>query len=361
MLSTDLITTRSPKNAQRHPPELEAATQAFIDGLPTGKPLYTLSPTDARAVLSSAQQAATVTLADVQLKDVTLPIGPTAETHIPVMRPVGATGVLPVVIYMHGGGWVLGDRETHDRLLRELTTGIGAAIVFVDYERSPEARYPVAIEQGYAVAKYVADNAERQRRRPRTWTASKSSRWIVEHQHFGGHRQGPHDGDALLFAARHLARIGVLAVLQPEAAEHFKHPGAGVVQVLPQQFYGAEDGVFQRRHVRVEIEALEDHADRAADGGDGAVVAPDALAVEGDAAALEGFEPVDAAQQRRFAGAARADEDHDLAGMDGDRHVVEDDVGAKTLAEVADIEQGGVSGQRQTSVRARRRRPRSGN
>ena len=69
--------------------------------------------------------------------------------------------MLPVVIYMHGGGWVLGDRETHDRLLRELTNGIGAAVVFVDYERSPEARYPVAIEQGYAVAKYVADNAEK--------------------------------------------------------------------------------------------------------------------------------------------------------------------------------------------------------
>jgi acetyl esterase len=77
------------------------------------------------------------------------------------MRPVGVTGVLPVIIYTRGGGWVLGDRQTHDRLLRELTSGIGAAVVFVDHQRSPEARYPVAIEQGYAVVKYVADNAER--------------------------------------------------------------------------------------------------------------------------------------------------------------------------------------------------------
>lgn len=144
-----------------HPPELEPATQAFIDGLPADKPIQTLSPVDARAVLSTVQKAATVTLADVQIKDVTLPVGPSGQTDIRVMRPAGATGVLPVVIYMHGGGWVLGDRETHDRLLRELTSGIGAAVVFVDYERSPEARYPSAIEQGHAVAKYVADNAER--------------------------------------------------------------------------------------------------------------------------------------------------------------------------------------------------------
>jgi acetyl esterase len=58
------------------------------------------------------------------------------------MRPVGVTGVLPVIIYMRGGGWVLGDRQTHDRLLRELTSGIGAAVVFVDHQRSPEARLP---------------------------------------------------------------------------------------------------------------------------------------------------------------------------------------------------------------------------
>ena len=100
-------------------------------------------------------------LLDVQIKDVTLPLGPTGSVNIRVVRPAGGTGVLPAIIYMHGGGWVLGDRETHDRLIRELATGANAALVFVDYERSPEARYPVAVEQGYAVARYVADNAEK--------------------------------------------------------------------------------------------------------------------------------------------------------------------------------------------------------
>lgn len=144
-----------------HAPELEGKTQAFIDGLAGGKPIQTLSPTEARAVLSGVQKASEVILADVQIKDVTLPIGPTGQTPIRVIRPQGAAGVLPVIVYMHGGGWVLGDRDTHDRLIRELAIGANAALVFVDYDRSPEARFPVAIEQGYAVAKHISDNAEK--------------------------------------------------------------------------------------------------------------------------------------------------------------------------------------------------------
>ena len=56
---------------------------------------------------------------------------------------------------MHGGGWVLGNAGTHDRLVRELAVGTGAAVVFVEYDRSPEAHYPVAIEQGYATAQWI--------------------------------------------------------------------------------------------------------------------------------------------------------------------------------------------------------------
>jgi acetyl esterase len=143
------------------PPTLEPTAKAFVEGLTGGKPIQTLSPTEARAVLSNVQKAADVKLADVQIKDVALPIGPTGTTNIRVIRPAGATGVLPVIVYMHGGGWVLGDRDTHDRLIRELAVGANAALVFVDYERSPEARFPVAIEQGYAVAKHIAANAEK--------------------------------------------------------------------------------------------------------------------------------------------------------------------------------------------------------
>src|SRR4029077_15658413 len=66
-----------------------------------------------------------------------------------------ADGTLPVILYMHGGGWVLGNAHTHDRLLRELAAGPGAAVAFVDYDRSPEAHYPVAIERGYATARWI--------------------------------------------------------------------------------------------------------------------------------------------------------------------------------------------------------------
>jgi acetyl esterase/lipase len=77
------------------------------------------------------------------------------DVRVRIVRPPDAVGTLPVILYMHGGGWVLGNAHTHDRLVRELAVGTGAAVVFVEYERSPEARYPVAIEQGYATAQWI--------------------------------------------------------------------------------------------------------------------------------------------------------------------------------------------------------------
>ena len=65
---------------------------------------------------------------------------------------------IPMPAHMHGGGWILGNAGTHDRLVRELAVGVNAAVVFVEYDRSPEARYPVAIEQGYATARWVTQH-----------------------------------------------------------------------------------------------------------------------------------------------------------------------------------------------------------
>jgi acetyl esterase len=138
-------------------PTLEIHTQQFIDGLAGAPPIYTLSPADARSVLARAQSIP-VGKPSAQIEDITLPVGPTGSVPIRVVRPVGAAGVLPVVMYFHGGGWILGDRDTHDRLVREIAVGAEAAVVFVDYDRAPEARYPVAIEQAYAATRYVADN-----------------------------------------------------------------------------------------------------------------------------------------------------------------------------------------------------------
>jgi acetyl esterase len=77
-----------------------------------------------------------------------------------MVSPAGASGKLPAVVYIHGGGWVLGDKKTHDRLIRESAVGANAIVAFIDYDRSPESRYPTATEQGHAVAKYVAEHAD---------------------------------------------------------------------------------------------------------------------------------------------------------------------------------------------------------
>jgi len=135
---------------------LEPKTQSFIDGLAGAKPIYTLPVADARAVLAGAQKSVAVKLAPASAEDRVLAVGPTGRTNVRIYRPIGAKGTLPVVIYTHGGGWVLGDKETHDRLVRELTVGANVVSVFVDYDRSPEARYPIAIEQVYATLDYVA-------------------------------------------------------------------------------------------------------------------------------------------------------------------------------------------------------------
>src|SRR5262245_43146082 len=131
----------------------EPTTQAFIDSLAGATPIYTLSPEAARNVLAGAQKSVSVTLAPARSDDRTLNVGPKGRTDIRIYRPENAKGTLPVVIYTHGGGWVLGDRETHDRLVRELTVGANAVVVFVDYDRSPENRYPVAVEESYGVLK----------------------------------------------------------------------------------------------------------------------------------------------------------------------------------------------------------------
>jgi acetyl esterase len=138
-------------------PTLELVTQQFVESLAGAPPIYSLAPADARSVLARAQSAP-VGKPSAQIEDVAFPVGPTGSVPVRIVRPAGASDVLPVVVYCHGGGWILGDRDTHDRLVREIAVGVKAAVVFVDYDRSPEARYPVAIEQAYAATCYAVDH-----------------------------------------------------------------------------------------------------------------------------------------------------------------------------------------------------------
>ena len=133
---------------------LEPAAQEFADA--TSKPpfLFEMSPADARKVLDDVQ-AMPVDKLDVEEKWVTVD-AEVGEVRVRIVKPLGSGGsVLPVILYCHGGGWVLGNWATHDRLVRELACGVDAAVVFVEYTPAPDAQYPVQIEQAYAVAQWV--------------------------------------------------------------------------------------------------------------------------------------------------------------------------------------------------------------
>jgi len=136
---------------------LEPAAQAFANAAAKNPPIYTLSYADARKALDSAQ-AGPVSVLPADVSHRTLPVGPTGSVTVEIVRPAGATGKLPVVMYVHGGGWVLGDESTHDRLVRQIANGAHAEVAFVDYTPSPEARFPIAIEQIYAAAQWVAQH-----------------------------------------------------------------------------------------------------------------------------------------------------------------------------------------------------------
>ncbi|MFF2450985.1 alpha/beta hydrolase [Isoptericola sp. NPDC058082] len=132
---------------------LEPEAQAMADATASPPYFYEMTPDDARKVLADVQSQPT-SLPDVEEEwfAVRASVG---DVRARVVRPVGSVGPLPAVLYIHGGGWVLGDAATHDRLVRDLATGAGVGIVFVEYDRSPEAHYPVAIEQAYAVARWI--------------------------------------------------------------------------------------------------------------------------------------------------------------------------------------------------------------
>ncbi|MFE5300910.1 alpha/beta hydrolase [Streptomyces sp. NPDC056632] len=137
-------------------PTLEPAAQAFADATAQPPFLYQIPVADGRKAVDDVQNGEGVTLPDVDEEWTTVQGGPTGDVRVRIVRPRGATGVLPVVLYIHGAGWVFGNAHTHDRLVRELAVGTGAAVVFPEYDLSPEARYPVAIEQNYAVAQWIA-------------------------------------------------------------------------------------------------------------------------------------------------------------------------------------------------------------
>lgn len=138
---------------------IEPATQMFLDNINSqgGTPIYELSVLEARNVLWKIQDI-NVPKLPADIEDHTISVGPKDETNIRIIKPKGNKAKLPTVMYFHGGGWILGDKNIYDRLVREISNGAQVAIVFVDYNRSPESQYPIAIEEAYAATKYISEN-----------------------------------------------------------------------------------------------------------------------------------------------------------------------------------------------------------
>ncbi|MFJ4584932.1 alpha/beta hydrolase [Streptomyces echinatus] len=137
-------------------PVLEPEAAAFAEATANPPYLFDLQPAEGRKAVDEVQSGE-VAKPETEEEWVTVQGGPTGSVRARIVRPAGADGTLPVILYIHGAGWVFGNAHTHDRLVRELAVGAEAAVVFPEYDLSPEVRYPVAIEQNFTVARWVVD------------------------------------------------------------------------------------------------------------------------------------------------------------------------------------------------------------
>jgi acetyl esterase len=149
--------------ANPHHLALEPAAQAFVEATNNPPYLFQLPPEEGRKAVDAVQDS------EIVKPDVDETWVDADGVRVRIVKPQGATGALPVILYIHGAGWVFGDAHTHDRLVRDLAIGAEAAVVFPEYDRSPEARFPTAIEQSWTAATGRSERAP-----PTGWTAPAS-------------------------------------------------------------------------------------------------------------------------------------------------------------------------------------------
>lgn len=156
-IATQTAKTIEPEND----PRLSAGTKEFLKALNSPAPpeLEKLSPVEARKVLFDAQMAVEFDYSDVDESEKTIQ-SDNCEVKLNIVRPKGIKEKLPVFIFIHGGGWVLGDYPTHRRMVRDLVVESGAAAVFVNYTPTPDAVFPRQINEIYAATKWVAENGD---------------------------------------------------------------------------------------------------------------------------------------------------------------------------------------------------------
>jgi acetyl esterase len=134
---------------------LEQSARELTESIAQGPPLSGVSLAEARRAVETAQSAP-IPMPEVDESWVTVSSA-FGDFEVRIVRPQGSTGLLPAILYLHGGGWILGSWITHDLLTRRLAVGANAAVVFVEYSRAPEAKYPVQLEQCYAAAQWITE------------------------------------------------------------------------------------------------------------------------------------------------------------------------------------------------------------
>ncbi|GAB2591143.1 alpha/beta hydrolase [Spirosoma areae] len=142
-------------------PHLSVGVRTFLKGLNSGDgpPLEKLPPAQARLGLVNAQDAVKVDVSGIDVSEKTI-TADGYEVVLNIVRPAGVEGTLPVFVFIHGGGWILGDFPTHERMVRELVVLTGYSGVFVNYTRTPDAAFPQAINEIFAATKWVAEHGD---------------------------------------------------------------------------------------------------------------------------------------------------------------------------------------------------------
>ncbi|KAI5815102.1 putative lipase protein [Pyronema omphalodes] len=169
LLSLILSVTAVPTGCVSKPDEcpvetvaLECTTQEFVDAGSHGTPLYKMSFSAAREFLENVQAKDNPSLSTIDYSEHNLPIGPTGNVNLHIYRPKGLEDkTLPVIFYFHGGGWILGSPNTHRRLMFDLLKETNSAILFVNYTRSPEAQFPIPVEQAWSAVEWLQSNGKK--------------------------------------------------------------------------------------------------------------------------------------------------------------------------------------------------------
>ncbi|MCX4986966.1 alpha/beta hydrolase [Streptomyces sp. NBC_00572] len=144
---------------QPPPAILDPLVQRLVDAASTPPYLHELEPGAARQALQEAQGDRMDDF-DVEATFHAAPVGPTGLVGFWVVRPTEVTGRLPTLLYVHGGRWMLGDGHTHAWLISELVREAGVAAVVPEYSRTPESRYPVALEECYDLLTWAVGQSE---------------------------------------------------------------------------------------------------------------------------------------------------------------------------------------------------------